>query len=87
MNAEEQLKLEKQIIDLPEDFWDLEAPPSTFRQIFDSIVYYGLVIAAVFQVICLLWGMLSLSGESSEQEDLLTGFEQWEKVLEAIQNR
>ena len=52
MNAEEQLKLEKQIIDLPEDFWDLEAPPSTFRQIFDSIVYYGLVIAAVFQVIC-----------------------------------
>ena len=54
MNAEEQLKLEKQIIDLPEDFWDLEAPPSTFRQIFDSIVYYGLVIAAVFQVICLL---------------------------------
>ena len=28
--------------------------------------------------------MLSLSGESSEQEDLLTGFEQWEKVLEAI---
>ena len=49
-----------------------------------EILVWGLNI---FQVICLLWGMLSLFGESSEQEDLLTGFEQWEKVLEAIQNR
>ena len=49
-----------------------------------EILVWGLNI---FHDICLLCGMLRLSGESSEQEDLLTGFEQWAKVLEAIQNR
>lgn len=66
MNAEDQTKLEKQIIDLPADFWDLEAPPSTFRQIFDQIVYYGLLIGAAFQIVCLL-ALLVLPAHQEER--------------------
>ena len=66
MNAEDQTKLEKQIIDLPADFWDLDAAPSTFRQIFDQVVYYGLLIGAAFQIICLL-ALLVLPAHQEER--------------------
>jgi len=54
MNADQQTALEKQIIDLPDEFWDLNKPDPPLQAFIKQAVYYGLVIAAVFQCFCLL---------------------------------
>jgi len=55
MNDKDILELEKQLIpDLPADFWEIKEAADRTYSFWDRIIYYGLVIGAIFQVVCLL---------------------------------
>ena len=53
MNEQQILELEKQLIpDLPKDFWKIRDQAEIEADFWDRLLYIGLAIGAVFQVIC-----------------------------------
>lgn len=55
MNEQQILELEKQLIpDLPKDFWKIRDQAEIEADFWDRLLYIGLAIGAVFQVICLI---------------------------------